>query len=190
MIDWTNIKPGMVALFSKMSGLQTVWIDQRRPMMDPKQQAWVLLRVRSEEEIGIADRRYIDLSRPIPEPTLQEERNGMSRVSFDVRVESARHEDDRFAFNAVSRIRSRLFFKANLATLRALNVAVQRASQAIDLTGVMQDDRIVSVAVLDLQTTVAFCEAADASDDANLEFNIETVNNPFDDPNTVFNPPC
>ncbi len=187
MIDWTNIKPGMLALFAKMSGLQTLWIDKRRPVVDPKQQAWVLLRVRTEEEIGISDRRYVDLNVAAPAPTLREERNGMSRVSFDVRVESFRHEDDRFAFNAVSRIRSRLFFKTNLATLRALDVAVQRASQAIDLTGVMQDDRVVSVATLDLQTTVAFCEVAGDDD---LEFNIETVNNPFDDPNTVFNPPC
>lgn len=188
MIDWSTIRPVMIELFGKLSGLQTVWIDQRSPYIDPKKQAILKLRVRSSEEIGIADRRYTDLALPPPQATLEESSNSMNRVGFDVRVESLRHEDDRFAFNAISRVRSRLFFASNLAVLRAVNVAIVRAGQAIDLPDLAIDDRIVSTAQLDLQTTIASCAVNSGTE--NQVFNIETVDNPFDHPNTQFNPPC
>lgn len=184
-IPWNTIRPVLLSLFGDLSGLQTVWIDKRRPYIDPKEQAAVFLRVRSTESIGVDDRRFADLGKSIPEPTCEESANGHRRVSLDVRVESFRHEDNRFAFNAASKIRSKLGFRSSLSRLRAVNVALIRAGQVIDLTGVIQDDRITSVATLDLILNVGISVA----DTDNPEFNIETVENPFDNPNTVFNPP-
>lgn len=185
-IPWETVRPELRSLFQDMSGLQTVWIDKRRPYVDAAGQAIVLLRVRQTESLGVDDRRYEDLSLPIPEPTLEEQVAGHRRVGLDVRVESFRHDDDRFAFNAAEDIRSRLFFGSSLARLRAQNIALVRVSQAIDQTGVVQDDRVTSVAVLDVTMNVGFCVANEGAE--NHVFNIETVENPVDNPNTVILP--
>jgi hypothetical protein len=185
-IPWNTIRPGLLSLFGDLSGLQTLWVDKRRPFIDPSLQAVTLLRVRTTETIGVDDRRYVDLAVVAPAPTLEEQTAGHRRTSLDVRVESFRHDDDRFAFNAVESIRTRLAFRSSLDRLRAFNVALVRASQAIDFPNVLQDDRITSIATLDLILNVGICVA----DTTNPVQTIETVDNPFDHPDTVFNPPC
>ena len=186
MIPWDTIRPALVSLFSDLSGLQTVWIDKRRPYIDPKEQAIVFLRVRTTEGIGVDDRRYTDLGLPAPAATLQESQAGTRRLGLDVRVESFRHEDDRFAFNAAESIRTKLSFASSLARLRAVNVALVRAVQAVDVSGVVQDDRATSVAVLDLTLNVGICVSDEA--EANRVQKIESVENPFDSPATVILP--
>lgn len=175
-IPWNTIRPALRSLFEDLSGHQTVWIDKRRPYVDPKGQAIVLLRERTTETIGIDDRRYVDLGLAAPEPTLEEQQAGHRRLGLDVRVESFRHDDDRFAFNAAEDVRTKLFFGSSLARLRAVNVALVRAAQAVDVSGVIQDDRATSVAVLDLILTVGVCVAD--SDEGNRVYNIETVADP------------
>lgn len=188
-IPWDTIRPALLALFNDLSGLQTVWVDKRRPFIDTSGQAITLLRVRSTEGIGVDDQRFVDLGDlPPPEPELEEQAAGHRRVSLDVRVESFRHDDDRFALNAVENIRTRLRFGSSLARLRALNIALVRASQAIDLPNVVADDRVTSVATLDLILNVGICIADDNPD--NHVQTIETVDNPVDNPGTVINPPC
>ena len=174
-IAWENIRPVMISLFEDLSGLQTVWVDKRRPYVDPKGQAITLLRVRATDSIGVDDRRFEDLGLPIPDPTMEESQNGHRRASFDVRVESFRHDDDRFAYNAVSAIRTRLGWLSSLARLRAVNVALVRASQAIDLSNIITDDRVTSVATLDLILTIGVTD----TDVANPLSAIETVNAPI-----------
>jgi len=172
-IPWDTIRPALLSLFGDLSALQTVWIDKRRPYIDTRAQAVVLLRVRTSEGIGVDDRRYTDLGLAAPEPTLEETANGHRRVGLDVRVESFRHDDDRFAFNAAEEIRTKLLFGSSLARLRAVNVAVVRAAQVVDVSGVIQDDRATSVAVLDLILNVGVCIADDAEE--NRVYNIESV---------------
>jgi len=193
-IPWETIRPELLSLFNVLSGLQTVWVDKRRPYVDPKEQAITLVRVRSVEGIGIDDQRYVDLAQPIPLPTLEEQAAGHRRVSLDVRVESFRHDDDRFAMNAVEEIRTRIRFGSSLARLRALNIALVRVSQAIDLPNVVADDRVTSVATLDLILNVGICIADDrsttgsgsgSSTNNNHVQTIETVDNPVDNPGTV-----
>lgn len=186
MIDWTTIRPALEALFETLSGLRAVWIDKRRPYISPGDQAVVFLRVRTEEGIGVDDARAVDLGQAIPEPTLEEQINGLRRVSLDVRVESFRHDDDRFAFNAAGKIRSGLRFSSSLAALRAVGVALVRAGQAVDVSGIVQDDRTTSIAVLDLTLAVVACTA----DTDNPIHTIETVDNPVDHVDTVIAPPC
>jgi hypothetical protein len=186
-IDWQTIRPALLDLFNDLSGLQTVWQDKRRPFIDTSEQAITLLRVRSVEGIGVDDQRYVDqgtLAPPTPE--LEEQAAGHRRVSLDVRVESFRHDDDRFAMNAVEDIRTKVRFGSSLARLRALNIALVRVSQAIDLPNVVADDRVTSVATLDLILNVGVCVA----DGDNHVQTIETVDNPFDHVDTVINPPC
>lgn len=175
-IAWDTIRPALRSLVEDLSGLQTVWQDKRRPYVDPKGQAIVLLHVRNTEGIGIDDRRYADLGLAAPEPTLEEQQAGHRRVGLDVRVESFRHDDDRFAFNAAEAVRTRIRFGSSTSRLRALNVALVRAAQVVDVSGVVQDDRATSVAVLDLTLNVGVCVADDA--EANRVYNIETVADP------------
>lgn len=182
MIAWSTIRPGLLGLFNNLSGgIQTVWIDKRQPYTDPKGQAIVKVRPRSVAGIGVDDRRYTDLGLSAPEPTCEETQNGHRRVSFDVRVESFRHDDDRFAFHAAEAIRIKLGFGSSLARLLALNIALVRVSETLDLSGVVKDSRVVSVAVLDLILNIG----ATAADTDNPLFNIETVDNPVDHPSTV-----
>jgi hypothetical protein len=103
---------------------------------------------------------------------------------MDVRVESFRHDDDRFAFNATSSIRTRLSWTSSRIALNAINVALVRVSQVLDVTNVIQDDRVTSVAILDLSLRVGICEA----DTKHPLFCIETVDNPVDHPDTVISP--
>lgn len=173
-IPWETIRPALLSLFGDLSGLQTVWVDKHRPYIDSKGQAIVLLRVRTTDEIGVDDRRYTDLSLVAPAATLEETTNGHRRVGLDIRVESFRHDDDRFAFNAAGDIRTKLGFRSSRARLRAVNVALVRAGQAIDLSGIVQDDRITSIATLDLTLNVGVSMA----DEANHVYNIETVEAP------------
>ena len=180
-INWDNIRPGLLALFEDLSGLQTVWQDKRRPYIDPRGQAVTLLRVRTTETIGTDDRRFADLGLPIPENTIEESQNGYRRTGLDVRVESFRHDDDRFAFNAVSDIRTRLGWLSSLAALREMGAALIRCSQAIDLSNVITDDRVTSTATLDLLLNVAVCDA----NTKNPLSAIETVNAPVG----TFSPP-
>lgn len=173
-IPWSTIRPVLLSLFNDLSGLQTIWIDKRRPMIDPKGQASCFLRVRTTNTVGVDDRRYTDLALSKPAATLEETANGHRLVNLDVRVESFRHDDDRFAFNAIESIRTKLFFRSSLDRLRAVEVAVVRAGQALDLPSVVQDQRMTSVAVLDVLLNVGICVA----DEDNPVYNIETVEDP------------
>jgi len=173
-IPWETIRPALLSLFGDLSGLQTVWIDKKRPYVDPKLQAIVLLRVRDEGSIGVDDRRYLDLALPAPAATLKEQAAGHRRVGLDIRVESFRHDDDRFAFNAAGDIRTGLGFRSSKARLLAVNVAIVRASQVVDLSGILQDDRVTSIATLDLTINVGVC----VGDESNPVYNIETVEAP------------
>lgn len=173
-IPWDTIKPVMLSLFGDLSGLQTVWIDKRQPYIDPREQAILKLRVRTVGSIGIDDRRYNDLALVKPAATLEEQAAGHRRVSLDVRVESFRHDDDRFAFNAAEDIRTKLSYQSSRDRLRAVNVALVRVSDTLDLSGVVTDDRATSVAVLDLILNVGIT----TTDSANPVYNIETVEDP------------
>lgn len=175
-ITWDTIKPVMLSLFGDLAELQAVWVDKRRPYIDPKGQAVVLLRVRTEGSIGVDDRRYNDLGLAAPAATLEEQAAGHRRVGIDVRVESFRHDDDRFAFNAADAIRTGLSYQSSRDRLRAVNVALVRVSDTIDLTGIAQDDRVTSVAVLDLTLSVGICTTNSAT--ANRVHTIETVEDP------------
>jgi len=151
VIDWETIRPELRDLMGDLSGdLQVVWQDKRRPMIDPKKQAIVLLHARTEQGIGIDDRRYRDTGAVIPEYPCRESANGHRRVFLDVRVESFRHDDDRFAFNAAGAIRTRLGWRSSLSRLLALNLAIISKGQTLDVPNVFQDDRVTSVAVFEL----------------------------------------
>lgn len=188
MLDWKTIRPALKELVEKMSGLQVAWRDKRRPYVDVAGQAIVLLRVVNEDDIGVDNRRYNDLSLAVPEATLEEVSCGNRRLVLEVRVESYRHDDDRFAFNAASAIRTKLRQSANLAALRASNLSLAEIGQAQDIGVVVQDDRVTSIASLEVTMNAAFSQTVEGEE--NRVFNIETVDNPVDHPDTEFNPPC
>lgn len=181
-IDWDTIRPVLLSLFSELGDdIQTVWVDKRRPYIDPAKQEVLLLRVRSSVGIGVEERAYTDLELDAPQATLEETNSGQRIVSLDVRVESFRHDDDRFAMNAIESIRSGLRFGSSHAILLAQYIALVRVGQALDLSGVVQDDRATSVAVLEVTLAISAC----AADTKNHVYNIETVDNPVDHANTV-----
>lgn len=174
MIPWDDLRRPLLELFAELSGLQTVWIDKRRPFKSPKDQAWVLLRVRGARGIGIDDRRYRDTGEAAPAFPLRETANGHRRVSFDVRVESFRHDDDRFSFNAAEKIRTRLGWRSSLSRLLALNLSVIEKGQTLDVSGIVQDDRVTSVALFELVLNVGVCDENEITSVAA----IETVEDP------------
>lgn len=188
MLDWTTIKPALETLFGGMSGLRAVWRDKQRPYVDAKTQATVYLHVRGEDDIGVDDRRFNDLNLPAPAATLEETANGHRRLRLEVRVESFRHDDDRFAYQAATAMRTKLRFGANLAALRAVNLSLASIGDAQDVGQVEQDDRVVSVALFEVVLNAGFSVANEGEE--NRVFNVETVDNPVDHPDTEFNPPC
>lgn len=179
MIPWETIKPVFVGLFGELAGdLQTVWIDKRRPLIDPKKQAALFLHVRNEQGIGIDDRRYRDTKEAKPAYPFRESANGHRRVRLEVRVESFRHDDDRFAYYAASKIRTRLGWRSSLDRLRAVNVAVIAKGDTVDLSGIIQDDRVTSIALFELVLNVGVSD-----EDTTKIPAIETV----EDPQGTFN---
>lgn len=189
MINWAVINPALISLFQDLGGgIQTIWVDKKRPFIDPVLQRVCLLRVRNSMSIGVDDRRFQDLELPKPDPTLVEKQAGHRRVNLDVRIESFNHDDDRFAFDTAESIRSKLRFMSSLDRLRALNIALIRISDTADFPNMVQDQRVTSVAVIEVILNVGF-EIADDGDEANRVFNIETVENPFDHLDTEFNLP-
>jgi hypothetical protein len=174
MINWTNIRPALLTLFEDLSGLQTVWHEKRRPYVKPKDQAIVLLAVRSAQGVGIDDRRYRDTGESIPDYPYRESANGHRLVSLDIRVESFRHDDDRFAFNAAETIRTRLGWRSSHEALLAHEVAIVTKGETLDVSGLVQDDRVTSVAVFEAILGVGVCE----EDTKHPVPAIETVNDP------------
>jgi len=185
-IPWETVRPGLLSLICDLAGLQVDFQDKRRSFTDPKQQARIFLVVRSEEAIGIDDRRIVDSGKPKPEPAITFTQNGHRRVNLDVRVESFRHDDDRFAFNAISAIRTGLNFPSALARLRAINIAIIRKGAAVDVPNIINDQRITSVAVLDLQLNVGIC----TEDVSNPEYTIEITEETYNPPTGTYLPPC
>ena len=169
-ISWDTVRPALLSLFADLGGIQTVWIDKRRPYINTTDQAITLLRVNTVNDVGVDDRRYEDLSLAAPAATLEESANGHRLLGLEIRVESFRHDDDRFAFNAAEAIRTKLGFGSTRARLLALNLAVVRKNQTLDLSGIVQDDRATSVAVLEVVLNAGFCLA-----DTTKVYNIETV---------------
>lgn len=187
MINWATINPAMVQLFSDLAGgMQTIWIDKKRPFIDPALQCVILLKIRQSMSIGVDDRRYIDLEVLKPDPTLVEKQVGHRRVTLEIRVESFRHDDDRFAFNTAELLRSKLRFMSSLDRLRALNIALISINDTVDFPNVIQDQRVTSIAVVEAVLNVGF-EFADDGDAAHQIYNIESVENPLDNENTEFN---
>lgn len=175
MIDWETLRPGFRDLFSDLAGgLQTVWRDKRRAFTNPKDQAWVLLHVVNEQSIGIDDRRLEDQGEAIPVYPYEESANGHRRVRLEIRVESFRHDDDRFAYDAASKIRTRLSWQSSHDTLLALNVSVSTKGETVDVSNLIQDNRITSVALFQLVLNVGVSEG----DAANRVPAIETVEDP------------
>jgi len=163
-VDWATIRPALEDLFCSLSGLKTYWRDKPRPLVDPKQQAICLLHVRQTQSHGIDDiRSSYD---PAGDPTgtgITFTVAGLRKVILDVRVESYRQDDDRFAYNGICAIRSGLSFPSAKAALRAVDLSVKWAGDAIDfpvssLTERLDfDDRVTSVAQLDLELNAISC---------------------------------
>jgi len=175
MIDWETIRPAFQELFAELADLsQAEWRDKRRPFASPRDQAWVLLHVVNERSVGIDDRRYRDTGETIPDYPCRESANGNRVVRLEVRVESFRHDDDRFAYNAASKVRTRLGWQSSADTLRALNVSVATKGETVDVSNLIQDDRITSVALFDLLLNFGVSE----EDAAHPVPAIETVEDP------------
>lgn len=191
-MEWLTIRPALLKLFCTLSGLQTEWRDKSRNLADPKKQAVCLLHVRQTQTLGVDDVRHTyDAAGDATGTGITYSLNGLRRVMLDVRVESYRHDDDRFAFNAMDLIQTGLSFPSAKAALRAIDMSVKFRGNVIDfptssLTERLEfDDRVTSVAQLDLQLNAISCVG-----DPTKDTWIETVDNPFDNPGTTFNPPC
>jgi len=187
-VDWATIRPALEDLFCSLSGLKTYWRDKPRPLADPKQQAICLLHVRLTKGLGNDDIRSSYDAAGDPTGTgITFSAAGLRLVKFDVRVESYRQDDDRFAYNGICRVRTGLSFPSSKAALRAVELSVKWAGDAIDfpvssLTERLDfDDRVTSVAQLDLELNAVSC-----IDDPVKTTWIETV----EDPEGTFNPPC
>ena len=187
-IAWSTVRPAFKSLFCDLSGIQAVWQNQRRPHVHQKNQAIVTLRIRSDEELGSPETRYRDLGATAPDPTLEEQVVTQHKVSLEVRVESFRQDDDCFAMGTLGRIRTKLRQTSSTDRLRSVGAAIIETGPAIDLPTIKKDQRLMSVATMELMLHIATCTVDDEED--NHVFNIETVDNPRDNPNTQIDPFC
>jgi hypothetical protein len=173
MIDFPTINPALVSLFAGLADLQVNYKEKRRDYTDPVAQARLLLRWRDAESIGVDDRRPYcpdpdDTEYPAPPIVVQQV--GLRRVGLDVQIESFRHDDDRFAFHRVEKIRTGLDFPSVQEALSSLNVAIITKSRTLDVSNVIKDQHVTSVAVLDLILAIGAC-----ADDPVRQQVIETV---------------
>jgi hypothetical protein len=179
MIDFAVINPALVELFANLADMQVNYTDKQREFTDPVQQARILLRWRQSESIGTDERRVEHIPVGVPDPPIVMKSVGNRRVGLDVRIESFRHDDDKFAFNRVEKIRTGLQFLSSLYLLRELNISIIRKSQTLDISNVLTDQHVTSVAVLDLILNIG----ASADDPQRLQ-TIETVNVSYQGPVT------
>lgn len=168
---WAAARPGLVALICKLSGLNTQWQDAAQHYHGPSR---VLLKVRSTQSVGIDEARFTATDEPAPALNGFYTVTGLRRINLDIRVESYQHDAECFAFNAIEDIRDKIFLPSGRAALRELDMSLIRVNSAVDIPNIVNDQRITSVAVLDLELLASICVA----DKENRVATIEKVCNP------------
>lgn len=155
-MNLATIRPGLATLIASMSGLTTVWEDAARPfgMTAPSVPAFVMLSTVSLIGLGRDEcRTAFDADAPLNEE-LSDTFVGQRTWVVQVRVESEVQTDSGNADTYLEQIREQIRFTRNRATLDAVNVAYQSASQRVNLSQVI-DGRMRSIVAADFTFTVA-----------------------------------
>ncbi len=151
MSIWGQIRPLIVELVQKSTGITTVWRDRERPFVEDTSQTIVLLHVISNRQIH-EDFRYTYNAESNKLDITQCQTNAFVVSVF---VHSYDEQDESQAVARLDRVRA--FFNRRWEIgdqLRDLNVACFDVSDIRDLSDI-ENDRAVSKATLDLSFSYA-----------------------------------
>lgn len=150
--DLSDMRPGIKALMSSLSGLVALWEDEPRGFTPAGPQAICLISTTSNVGIG-RDERIVNY-----DPTqalgqeLQDEWRGLRKLTFTIKVESEIQTDTGSADRYLELIRSGLNFDSSSDALHVIRCGLIRVLQTVDL-GQTRDQRKASIRAFDLLLT-------------------------------------
>lgn len=149
-MNWETIRPGIVTLLSTITGLQTVYEEDPRPMVDPRKLAIVLFKFRPVRSVGTTDNRLeeYDVNRP-QGSEFQEVVHGARVATLSIKVESFLQTPRGFALYEAEKLRDSFSFTSTRKALLELELALVKCQPVQDLDREFDGHR-VSVAVLDV----------------------------------------
>lgn len=149
-MNWEIIRPGIVDLLATITGLQTVYEEDPRPMVDPRKLAIVLFKFRPVRAVGSTDSREEEYDANRPQGSeFQEVVQGARAVTLSIKVESFPQTPRDFALNMAERLRDSFSFTSTRKALLELELALVKCQPVQDLDR-NEDGHRLSVAVLDV----------------------------------------
>lgn len=161
MLAWTDITPALKSLFGDLAFAGVVppagaqWHDQKRQFTHQGTQTDLLLQVTNVRQPVGEDARTFETVGSGGAEELHEVLSGDRIVTLNVRVESMRQDHERWAWDTIERIRTRLGRLSSHDRLRAVNVAILRTLAATGLPA-PRDGRVMSVATMDVLLGIGF----------------------------------
>jgi hypothetical protein len=159
-MNWITIRAALKTLIGDLAGLPdgTEFEDQPRPYVGDVSRAIALLSISSVVTIGRDEvRTDYDVARPLC-LEMRDVVHGVREFTLGIKVESYEQTDDATALAYCERIRDRMSFTSSLAALRAVQCAYIRHEPTRDLS-TARDDRLTSIAVLDIRLRAHVTEA-------------------------------
>lgn len=168
-MNWATIKPALEALIVAITGEKVIFRDKRRPHLPTALKRRLELQITRTVPLGVDDRSHEFIPGNPNGSQIEFEDKGLRLFTLEVRGLSLRQVDGETAQQLVENVRDRLRRQSSLAALRAVEVALIRVGNAVDVTNT-RDERAMSEFVLEV-----FLVAAVSEKDPTLEQFIETV---------------
>lgn len=150
-LDWDRIRSVLLTnVVAIADGLQVVWKDQPRPMVDPVKRAIILLSTIATGSTGYDERIQLqDMAQPQGQE-IGDQYNSIRKFTLSIRCESYEQSNSRIAYQYLENIRTRFNFRGINQSLNAARMAWYEAAQTQDLSDT-RDTRVCSIAVLDIK---------------------------------------
>lgn len=173
MIDFETVKPAILAIVVRLSGLTAAaFEDDPRPMAKPSEGAIALVSFFGVASLGLTDEKTYERdtaseygqggdTSTIPEggqaPPALETVTGRREVTIRVKVESIYQDGNRDARFYLERMRTRIAWSSILEAFDAAGLGFQDVALAT-LIGETRDNRKPSIAVFDVRVNVLATE--------------------------------
>lgn len=162
-IGWTTINPALISVFTEIAtdrnrlseGFTAEWKEGSRGITSPEQGFSLLLKITNVAGYGEDEVRREMVSGKLIETIV-----GQRKFTLQVQIVCPDHTDERWAFAATERIRTRLRLSRFADALYAAEIAVQSIGRAVKAT-FKDRGRMVSAATMD----IVFGTVASETDD-------------------------
>jgi hypothetical protein len=146
-VNLTVIRPLLKDQVATLVELPTVWEDEPRPFNPGAICILTFTTMGSQGWDECRTQQDLNQSRGLE---MQDQWCGNRFFTLTVRVEALDQTDADFAYNHLSTVRDRFWFRGVAAAFRAQNLAITELETTVDLTA-PQDDRNRSIAAFDVK---------------------------------------